>query len=140
MSILQTIRKILTREKNELLEKNTPEAARLAATFPGLYTHNATQRTLDRKMIDGTVSRYYLAKGKWTYSWYGSKGHVDTYEGSIHEWRPWCCNLVVEIGRKLKATASHQEYLERVSSTRAQAEAIRAQVAAIDAVKNELVK
>ncbi len=113
MGILQTIRQIITREKDDLLNKNTPIAAKLAADNPILYTFNPSQRSIDRKLIDGTVSRYYLSKGFWSYA---ARGHKADYIGTIPEWRTFCNDLTSDICTRIRALPSHQEYLERVTA------------------------
>lgn len=118
MSILHTIREIITGEKSALLNANAPIAARIADTLPVLYTYHPAQRVVDRKMIDGTVSRFYLSKNKWTYSAYDSKGKVDAYFGDINEWRVWCSDCMLEIHRKLRLLPTHMEYVERVTAVR----------------------
>ena len=116
MSILHTIREIIRGESAELLDMNTPQAVKLAQNYPVMYVHRPSQRAIDRKLVDYTVCRFYLSKNRWTYSPRGANGRVDTYYGTLDEWRKWCSDEMVNIARRLKATTTHAEYLEVIGS------------------------
>lgn len=118
MSILHTIREIITGEKSALLNANAPIAARLADTLPVLYTYHPAQRVIDRKMIDGTVSRFYLSKNVWTYSAYHAQGKVEKYDGDIQSWRVWCSGKMADIYLGLRMLPTHMEYVDMISAAK----------------------